>query len=320
MKLWSGLNRRALSAELRAAADEGRKEMSAKLAAALLYDPVSPGKFSLSFDEWTARDGTSWVAVSVSVTGNDGLYQHYQWGTVQVSSTGLATTTKHIATSITAAELEKIIRNMFSAPLVGGKPLFDFVLGMTTDGASTPLLAVRSMAVDNGWHCICHVIHLLVAVDMGLQKRKKKGVDALNQGDDDEEGNEMVENLTVRAYLANVKLVVNKLARSSVAKRKFDAKWISMYPDDTMPLRPIVEAATRWSSTYFLLLRFMEIWPVIVRLSYDAIGFPATEWVALKLRIADALPTLRQLVVLLQVPFQLTERFSANGLPKFLKF
>jgi hypothetical protein len=314
------LNRRALSAELRDSADQGRKEMSDKLAAALLYDPEKPGKFSLSFDEWTARDGASWVAISVSFVGQDGLYQHHQWGTVQISSTGLATATKHIATNITAIELEKIIRKMFGAPLVGDKPQFDFVFGMTTDGASTPLLAVRCMAPDNGWHCICHVIHLLVAVDMGLQKRKKKGVDVFNLDDDDEGGNEMVENLTVRANLANVKYIVNKLARSSVAKRKFEAKWAEIFVDDKMPLRPIVEVATRWSSTYYLLLRFMEIWPVVVRMSFDAIGFTAAEWSTLKRRIADALPTLRQLVILLQVPFQLTERFSANGSPMFSRF
>jgi hypothetical protein len=231
---------------------------------------------------------------------------------VQIVSTGVGAVNKHIATHVTALELEAIIRSMFSSIVVPGKPLLAFVHGMTTDGASTPLAAVRALAPGNGWHCICHVVHLLIAVDMGLQKRKTK--DGIEGRDDMPDETGLGDALILNGYLRDVKYIVAKIARSPLVTRKYEAKWQDIFSDDKKPLRPIVAVATRWSSTYFLLLRFMEIWPVIVWMPAEDLGLSVLEWSGLKMRIMSSLPTLRQLVVMLEVPFQLTERFSANGL------
>ena len=53
---------------------------------------------------------------------------------------------------------------------------------------------------------------------------------------------------------------------STKAFRAYRAAWKRMYPDEKVELLPIGWGVTRWSAFFMSLLRFMEVWLVIVSL------------------------------------------------------
>jgi hypothetical protein len=91
------------------------------------------------------------------------------------------------------------------------------------------------------------------------------------------------------------------------------AAWKAAFGEEPV-LKPVLDVVTRWSSTYYVLLRFCELWAVLSKMPAADLSFDtAEEWLALKQRLERHTLVLPAIIELLQPFFVYTERFSACG-------
>jgi hypothetical protein len=126
--------------------------------------------------------------------------------------------------------------------------------------------------------------------------------------------------IPLQFIVKDIKSLIVKFAHSSKIARAYETAWNEHYTGARAcrPLKPIYDVPTRWSSTYYLLLRFACMWPVLKRMRSDDLDLEESEWLALRERLVGHAQHLPALLRMLEHIFKWTERFSAVEPSSFL--
>lgn len=195
----------------------------------------------------------------------------------------------------------------FLAPLMNfGEVESDIVNSVTTDTASTALAVYK----DYGWlatKCICHMLQLIFTAD--LLPRTAEGSASGARGC-----------IELWALVTDIKSLIVKFAHSTKLARAYEKAWNEHYTGARAcrPLKPIYDVPTRWSSTYYLLLRFACMWPVLKHMRSNDLDLGEREWLALRERLVGHAQHLPALLRMLEHIFKWVERFSAMEPSSFL--
>lgn len=199
-------------------------------------------RFSASLDEWTSKSNKRFM--NVTLTHSKGII-----------NLGL----KPLHGNLTADN----VKNAFIEKLTEFRINPEFIVGITTDGAST-MKRFHQVFLCEKQICLAHAIHLAVQDTLIAPDQTPEEGAEFEDSDNDEEDTEMF--ISIDPILKKMKSIINSFAHSAIMAESLE----NYLEHAKKPRKKVISyCRTRWNSMFLAMSRFLELKTEIQKVIID---------------------------------------------------